>query len=86
MIRNNNFSIKLVAIMMNIGLALMLAPLGNASAAKGSVPQTQSAAKPNPVSYTHLDVYKRQLQSRPCGWYETRLLAEGRGPRRIRRH
>jgi hypothetical protein len=47
MIRNNNFSIKLVAIMMNIGLALMLAPLGNASAAKGSVPQTQSAAKPN---------------------------------------
>ena len=45
--RNNNFSIKLVAIMMNIGLALMLAPLGNASAAKGSAPQTQSAAKPN---------------------------------------
>ena len=47
MIRNNNFSIKLVAIMMNIGLALMLAPLGNASASKGSTPQTQSAAKPN---------------------------------------
>jgi hypothetical protein len=46
--RNNNFPMKLVVIMtMNIGLALLLAPLGNASAAKGSAPQTQSAAKPN---------------------------------------
>jgi hypothetical protein len=45
--RNNNFSIKLVAIMMNIGLALVLASLGSASAAKGSAAQTQSAAKPN---------------------------------------
>jgi len=46
--RNNNFPLKLIAIMtMNIGLALLLAPLGNASAAKVSAPQTQSAAKPN---------------------------------------
>ena len=46
--RNNNFPMKLAAIMtMNIGLAMLLAPLGNARAAKGSAPQTQSAAKPN---------------------------------------
>ena len=34
--------------------------------AKRPVAQTMSLAKVMPVSYTHLDVYKRQVS--PCAW------------------
>jgi hypothetical protein len=45
--RNNLFSTKLVAVVMNVGLSLFLVPFGGANSAKAAAPQTQSAAKPN---------------------------------------
>ena len=42
-----------------------------------------SAPHPKPVSYTHLDVYKRQVIARPFAWRGSRLLSAScqHGPR-----
>ena len=76
--RNNLYSTKHVAVAMNVGLALLLVPVGGASWAKAAATQTQSAAKPNLVGQWKLN---KDQSDDPRQKMQEAMAANGQGGR-----
>ncbi|HEY4742453.1 MAG TPA: hypothetical protein VIH76_17785 [Candidatus Acidoferrales bacterium] len=75
---NNHFSIKLGAVAMNVGLALLLVPFGGVIGAKAAAPQAQSAAKPNLAGQWKLN---KDQSDDPRQKMQEAMAANGQGGR-----
>ena len=75
MTSNNLWRIKLVQILLGAAIVIALVLVRGTRAANESVHLTTDWSDHHPVSYTHLDVYKRQVFIRPVCIYRLGFVA-----------